>query len=1775
MATHRVAGLVFGLADTKGQPSLYKLKDVQAFRHNKPTPLGVQSLFMGATRQYNCATCSRSFGETPDSCPGHAAQIDLNTVVYAPGLMKQILTVLKSVCFFCSRALSAKGPFGKKVCSYCNHVQPENWMVAYGTEIVPLWPFNKKKPSKRKRSAPKDVQTTTTCPSVADFSPVELREAMRRITPHVVNNIFSNIHADDLETLGYHNPSHSHPKNLIRSSVTVMPTKYRPLNLRPNVPKQGLHDLSTLYQSLLAATTSLAEVKNKLNVACMSCDTTQLDALTTTFSTPNSTTDQPDSSAPNSTTDKPNSTTDQPDSSAPNSTTDQPNNTTLLGPNTFDTNDTNTPPYATSSSIDTIIHSGNSINSSNIAALAHRALVLEADIQVLVCWLFNTDPRKTANRVRKSDLYPGQEPPVPSKSSLRHGGEGYTSILTLAVGPDKVHSIVRGHIGSKRCDKNARAVIAGDAFIDIDQVGVPEDIATSMTFPEVVTSFNMAWLKGMVENGARHPGATQVKTGNRTISLGAAPLEFRKTIVLKVGDIVMRHMIDNDLVALNRAPTLGLGSLMAHRAKIIKGSAFLISKEVVTSYNADFDGDEMNLHFPQTQLARAEYWALMSATHHILPMQTFVQDSILAAYMLTSHDALFNLEQASPYFVLLNTAPREPTIWVKNVSTFSSISSSFISSSSSCWSSPDSSCATLNDFEPYWTGKDLVGLVLPDVYFDQAHPDCMAASMSKNVVPHVLIRNGQLLTGRLDKQSLAKLLKTTCLTTKFGATFMSNMTRLTSLFINSRPVSMGPSDMRAADKVHRRVKYLVGYATDMVAKYAPQLSNDDLHSALGLVYNVAESVMRFAVETREAERDMLQLFTDDAGCKGTFHNKVQVQASHGVALMKGELILNTDPSTTRVLPCFPPNTSRSDLCQFGVIRESLSQGVPAKAAMFTFCQGRVGLVDTAITTSKSGYTGNRIGVNMTCRVVYGNLVLSNHVVVMNIYYGDGYDPVRTVEKKAAFLLWSPQQLEASLQDSVLPTDFRDMTVQLAKQVSDTKLLAFEFSDVLDLPYDLENIFLKTYYSMPNLRFVPSPDQTNLAASFAKLSKLFGNFAKWTSQEAVKPVVLHDLVVLDKLLRDKRYLCAFCDVSFINKLLDLMESLFAQALYSPGSQCGRIASMGMSSKIMQVVLNSHRTSGATNTGGGLVRFDSILSVAPAHPSVASMCIECDSEIEASLLAKSLPLKTLHNVVLSASYEPSSANAAQDAETLRISDALLVLKQSKLAFLSTNKSLLGFVWRIVVDKEACLACNIKLGSIAATLQNKLDGLLASSNAPKSHVARSRSDAPTWVLRILLAHNAETNLLKTKKKLANLYSSDLCSVKCGGLPRVFGANPVRRTTHIRMQDDSIAEKETWFVVTSGTNLKAAMQVVDPLKVSSNCIRDTEQALGVFAAQRVFFTELKTVMGSNVQDRHVFLLSQTILMSGRLCGVNRHGFARSGQPIAQICFENARKAVVDLAHSAARDDCQDDTAAAVLGRTSRAGTGSVVLLAPSAPPTTNKQPKRKFVAINCQTGSFFEQVKRMRGMSRATLRQQAQTNQQNFNATFLLDNLDNLDKTTKSPNYQAESPNYRVESPNYRVESPNYRVESPNYRVESPNYRAESPNYRAESPNYRVESPNYQVESPNYRVESPNYRVESPNYQVESPNYQVESPNYRVESPNYRVESPNYRVESPNYQVESPPQFKDAGLEYTTDMLLDRYANDVLSAAQTVSGQVPKAVIGAYIPQEQHHAPSVNWDW
>jgi len=126
----------------------------------------------------------------------------------------------------------------------------------------------------------------------------------------------------------------------------------------------------------------------------------------------------------------------------------------------------------------------------------------------------------------------------------------------------------------KRVDHSGRSVITSDPTIEMNQLGVPVKIAMNLTFPEVVTPNNIKFLSKLVKNGRdQYPGANFVfpasvlEKGQRILPID---LRFRKEkIELRYGDIVERHLLDGDIVLLNRQPTLHKQSMMGHHVKVI------------------------------------------------------------------------------------------------------------------------------------------------------------------------------------------------------------------------------------------------------------------------------------------------------------------------------------------------------------------------------------------------------------------------------------------------------------------------------------------------------------------------------------------------------------------------------------------------------------------------------------------------------------------------------------------------------------------------------------------------------------------------------------------------------------------------------------------------------------------------------------------------------------------------------------------------------------------------------------------------------------------------------------------------------------------------------------------------------------------------------------------------------------------------------------------------------------------------------------------------------
>ena len=283
---------------------------------------------------------------------------------------------------------------------------------------------------------------------------------------------------------------------------------------------------------------------------------------------------------------------------------------------------------------------------------------------------------------------------------------------------------IRGNLMGKRVDFSARTVITVDPNMNIDQYGVPKDIAMNLTFPEVVTSFNKSKLYKLVRNGPMiYPGASSVKKhkiekdGSITPSTLSLKYVDRESIILEDGDIVYRHLQDGDIALFNRQPSLHRMSMMAHKIKVISGKTFRLNVTVCNPYNADFDGDEMNMHIPQSIMTRCELEKLTLVPTQIIspgdskPIIYIVQDTLMGAY-------LFTLSKNRIYKTQLN-----------NILMFNKDFKGIL---------PEP-LKDENGLE-YWTGQQVYSLILPDITFKQGNDE-----------DDLEIENGKVIKGILEK----------------------------------------------------------------------------------------------------------------------------------------------------------------------------------------------------------------------------------------------------------------------------------------------------------------------------------------------------------------------------------------------------------------------------------------------------------------------------------------------------------------------------------------------------------------------------------------------------------------------------------------------------------------------------------------------------------------------------------------------------------------------------------------------------------------------------------------------------------------------------------------------------------------------------------------------------------------------------------------------------------------------------------------------------------------
>tara|TARA_B110000483_G_scaffold144911_1_gene172943 strand:+ start:330 stop:6242 length:5913 start_codon:yes stop_codon:yes gene_type:complete len=582
---------------------------------------------------------------------------------------------------------------------------------------------------------------------------------------------------------------------------------------------------------------------------------------------------------------------------------------------------------------------------------------------------------------------------------------------------------VRGNLMGKRVDFSARSVITPDANIGISQLGVPMKIAKNITFPEVVNKRNKAFLTKLIQNGPDvYPGAKILeKKSGESVSLRYVD---RKSISLINGDIVHRHLLDGDPILFNRQPTLHRMSMMCHFVKVLsKGDTFRLNVADTKPYNADFDGDEMNLHGPQDYEAAAELTHLAAVARQIIspannsPIIGIFQDSLLGAYRLTRKNIEFDTRSAMN--LLMSFDKVNEKIFKKTNKNISSF--------------------------------DLLSQILPPLsahFTNGGYNGDEDKKVSNNIID---IINGKFIRGQLDKKALGAGSKGLLhsIFNDFGykkaEEFIDNLQNMVTDYMKTSSYSVGISDLIANRETNEKISIAIIKKKQDVKNLIDQTHLGSFENNTGKPNEVEFETKVNAILQKAADEagkigrkslssDNRFVIMVNAGSKGSSLNIAQMVSCLGQQNVDGKRIPYGFEDRT-----LPHYTKYNDSPEArGFVESSFIQGLTPTELFFHAMGGRTGLIDTAVKTSTTGYIQRRLVKGLEdLKITYDMNVRNNKNKIIQFAYGDdNIDPMRVENQDLSLVKMTREQIYAhfqmpldNIQDNFISTNYTTSTIK--------------------------------------------------------------------------------------------------------------------------------------------------------------------------------------------------------------------------------------------------------------------------------------------------------------------------------------------------------------------------------------------------------------------------------------------------------------------------------------------------------------------------------------------------------------------------------------------------------------------------------------------------------------------------------------------------------------------------------------------------------------------------
>jgi DNA-directed RNA polymerase II subunit RPB1 len=1123
------------------------------------------------------------------------------------------------------------------------------------------------------------------------------------------------------------------------------------------------------------------------------------------------------------------------------------------------------------------------------------------------------------------------------RSEQKTGGKPIISISQRIQGKT---GRIRNNLEGKRTNFCARTVITSDPNIGLDELGVPIYIAMKLTFPEIVTPYNINKLTQIVRNGRdKYPGANYVwpkSSGNEK----RYPIDLRyrkRTVKLHYGDIVERHIINGDPVLFNRQPTLHKMSMMCHKIKIIpndKLSTFRLNVSVTQPYNADFDGDEMNLFLPQSIQTQLELSMIADVKKQIIspcfstPIIKFKQDTLAGLFLMTENKKEMDWRDAMNYSMYLYDY-EQTKIEKGKINT-----------------------------------HQLMSKIIPPII-----------NYKENKIE---INNGELIEGSITSKTLSNKI-IPFIWDRYGAqttkTFIDNAQRLACVYLMDRGFTVGFRDAIAPTELKQDMLKNVYEKEIQALQLLTEIENnpnllDPETFETSLFSNLQTVKSDIALKTFKKLDSTNNFFTMvESGAKGNDINISEIIMAKGQDILKYARIDKT--VNNRTLPHLFQNDDTPK--GRGYITNSYYEGLDPLEFWFHHQAGREGLINTAVKTAETGYQQRKMIKAMEdIMVTYDGTVRTGNNILLQMVYGDNHLD-QTLQKKIKLniinmgnsdienkYLFTQQEINEMIKNENISrldlNKFNELNNNFCKELKNMRdtlrkiqikslINYITLDDIFYQPINYSRIILDIinignndeepltpFYIIEKINFILLHENTPLMyyKNDLKSPLKADNEIKY---KFIFKIALYEYIGPKRCIYEYKLNKSKFDL-LVKEIIDS----FKKNLVEPGEMVGIVAAQSIGEPLTQMTLSSFHKTGAGVAGiQGTPRIRELLGYTK-NIQTPYMLIYMDEKYKndkviVNKVASNLRYTIMKDIIknLDIIYDPN--NIYTDKDQLDNKSIFYISSKS-----SNDLGSMPWLYRIFLSREALLDYDIAMLDIKAKFiqfwTDKFSDLSILKKNYKDLITKiingciitnfNNSDIPMVHIRFELSNINNKTLIEIQEILINKFN-----LKGDELITKIDKIENQSCLSFDNEDSQIQKKSEYVIYTFGINFEKIRNIpfIDQNRTICNDLYTTYCLYGIEGARSLLIKEINSVFshgGSNINYHHISLITDLMTNTGVITSIDRHGINRlETDPLVRASFEKTIEVLINAAVFNETDLMRSVSSRIMAGKVFRGGTG------------------------------------------------------------------------------------------------------------------------------------------------------------------------------------------------------------------------------------------------------------